>query len=225
MGAQFALNKSSLLRMCVFIHYLVSNRIAKKLVILTLLSLQLAYAQEIKFSLERSTPSGLDKIELQLLDKKINITKNSNWFDKNLDYRLGRFTTQENKVTQKLRGELKKILEDLAGAEKTLQANKTSFNELNSHDKPHAPYYKINNFMITSDSILYEKLQKLSETMKDLPWKLTEGIRLDEKKEHYVFIKDSKESKKEIFNQRFFCDSTELPTRCMAREWGTLYLE
>jgi hypothetical protein len=83
----------------------------------------------------------------------------------------------------------------------------------------------VNGFKIQQGSSLYERLENIAAKLQEAPLKLIQGVELDKARKNYVFYADGKEVKREAFNARFFCESSRFPTRCLAREWGALYLE
>lgn len=191
------------------------------LIILT----NIAQATDVIFSVERSTPLGLDKIEIKELAANFEILKTSNYFDVKDDLRLGKFSATEKEMVKTILGELAQISTELKQAEERLSTLNTSFNELNSNKNPHEPFFKLNGFIIKKGSILYPRLEKVAFKINNLNLSLVDGVELDKGRKNYVFFKDGKEVKKESFNARFFCESPKFPTRCLAREWGALYLE
>jgi hypothetical protein len=191
------------------------------LIILT----NIAQATDVIFSVERSTPLGLDKIEIKEVAANFEILKTSNYFDVKDDLRLGKFSATEKEMVKTILGELAQISTELKQAEERLSTLNTSFNELNSNKNPHEPFFKLNGFIIKKGSILYPRLEKVAFKINNLNLSLVDGVELDKGRKNYVFFKDGKEVKKESFNARFFCESPKFPTRCLAREWGALYLE
>ncbi|MCE3011427.1 MAG: hypothetical protein LW878_00010 [Proteobacteria bacterium] len=191
------------------------------LIILT----NIAQATDVIFSVERSTPLGLDKIEIKEVAANFEILKTSNYFDVKDDLRLGKFSATEKEMVKTILGELAQISTELKQAEERLSTLNTSFNELNSNKNPHEPFFKLNGFIIKKGSILYPRLEKVAFKINNLSLSLVDGVELDKGRKNYVFFKDGKEVKKESFNARFFCESPKFPTRCLAREWGALYLE
>ncbi len=185
----------------------------------------LANAAEVVFSVERSTPLGLDKIEIKEVGTNFEILKTSNYFDVKDDLRLGKFSATEKEVVKTIVGELGQISTELKQAEERLSSMNTSFNELNSNKNPHEPFFKLDGFIIKKGSILYPRLEKVAFKINNLNLSLIEGVELDRDRKNYTFFKNGKEVKKESFNARFFCESPKFPTRCLAREWGALYLE
>lgn len=196
-----------------------------KYLVLLIFYTSLSMANEMAFSLERSTPLGQDKVEIKSEESIYLISKTSNYFDQKDDFRLGVFMATDKKSVASIVQELTDISIELKQAEERLAAMNTSFNELNSNKNPHEPYFKLNTFIIKKGSILYPKLEKVAIKVNNLDLKIKDGVELDKDRKNYVFFKDGKEVKKEIFNARFFCESPRFPTRCLAREWGALYLE
>lgn len=197
----------------------------KRFIILLLSLTSLAHATDVVFSVERSTPLGLDKIEIKEAGTSFEILKTSNYFDIKDDLRLGKFSAQEKDLVQAIVSELSQINTELKQAEERLSTLNTSFNELNSNKNPHEPFFKLNSFIIKKGSILYPRLEKVAFKINNLSLSLVDGVQLDQDRKNYVFFKNGKEVKKEAFNARFFCESPKFPTRCLAREWGALYLE
>jgi hypothetical protein len=184
-----------------------------------------AHGADVVFSVERSTPLGLDKIEIKEVAANFEILKTSNYFDVKDDLRLGKFSATEKEMVKTIVTELGQISTELKQAEERLASMNTSFNELNSNKNPHEPFFKLNGFIIKKGSILYPRLEKVAFKINNLKLSLVDGVELDKERKNYVFFKDGKEVKKESFNARFFCESPKFPTRCLAREWGALYLE
>jgi hypothetical protein len=196
-----------------------------KLLIATLLISTPLYASNILFSMERSTSLGLDKVEISHTDNKVQIKKTSNWFDRDIDNRLGTFVPQNKKAMTAVIKELEEIQKQLKTAEEKLVSNGSSFNDLNSKKKPHEPFYRLNGFKIQKGSIIYPRLENIAAKINTLQLQLQDGVELEKSRKSYVFYKNGKEISRENFNARFFCETPRFPTRCLAREWGALYLE
>lgn len=196
-----------------------------KMVIALLFLTYLASAKAIVFSVERSTALGLDKIEIKENTEGFEILKTSNYFDVKDDLRLGKFSTTEKAIVKTILSELKQIGTELKQAEERLASMNTSYNELNSKKNPHEPFFKLDGFIIKKGTILYPRLEKIAFKINNLNLQLIDGVELDQSHKNYIFFKNGKEVKKETFNARFFCESQSLPARCLAREWGALYIE
>ncbi len=194
-------------------------------ILFILFSISLAQAGEIIFSIERSTPLGLDKIEIKEAESSFEILKTSNYFDAKDDFRLGKFSSTDKDIIKNIVTELGQISNELKQAEERLATMNSSFNELNSNKNPHEPFFKLDGFVIKKGSILHPRLEKVAFKINNLNLNLVDGVKLDQDRKNYVFFKNGKEVKKETFNARFFCESPKFPTRCLAREWGALYLE
>ncbi len=179
----------------------------------------------LKFAMERSTTLGTDKMEVHDEGGKLIIKKTSNWFDRKEDTRLGEFAVQNPGPLKTVTAELSKIENEIKAADQRLAAVGRGFNELNNNDKPHAPFFRVNGFRVQEGSSLYGRLEEIANKLKDAPLKLIKGVELDKDRKNYVFYAGGKEIKREAFNARFFCESSRFPTRCLAREWGALYLE
>ncbi|MBY0518685.1 MAG: hypothetical protein K2P81_17375 [Bacteriovoracaceae bacterium] len=195
-----------------------------KYLILTCLITANAFAG-LKFSFERSTPSGSDRFEIENKSSEVIIHKTSNWFDKKEDLRLGDFKSQNPSSLKSVQAELEQIEEQLKKANDKLTAYGTTFNDLNSKSSLHSPYFKVNDFKVQKGSTLYPKLEQIFTKLQQTPLTLVNGVELDSTKKNYIFYENSKETGREPFNVRFFCEQPRFPTRCMARKWGTLYLE
>jgi hypothetical protein len=176
-------------------------------------------------SWERDTSSGLDRYAVEHANGSWRVEKTSNFFDQNVDLRLGKFVALEDSKWTKVEGELQEIVETLKVADRNLQAIGKSYNVLNRPTSPHAPYFKVGDWKIYSTSPLYQRLEILMARTQSLGMKLEDGVLLDQGRKNYVFYKQGAESSREGFNARFFCESSRFPTRCLARQWGALYLE
>lgn len=179
----------------------------------------------LQFSHERSTGLGLDRIELLESAGNIVIKKTSNWFDEKVDHRLGEFQANNDLAIGQIKSELAKIEAELKVADEKLISMGTSFNQLNSNKSPHSPYFKVSGYKVQEGSIHYPRLMEIAAQIQQLQLKLVDGVELEKGRKHYVFYKDGKEVSREPFNARFFCEVPRFPTRCMARQWGALYLE
>lgn len=195
-----------------------------KIFIFSILLSQSTWAA-IQFSHERSTGLGVDRVELLETAGSTIIKKTSNWFDDKVDHRLGEFAAANETELQQIKSELTKIENEIKAADQKLASMGTSFNQLNSNKSPHSPYFKISGFKVQEGSILYPRLVEIAAKIQRLQLTLVEGVELEKNRKHYVFFKDGKEVSREPFNARFFCEVPRFPTRCMAREWGALYLE
>lgn len=196
-----------------------------KTLLLNLIFLSLPLQAAVKFSLERSTPMGSDKLEVNEENGKVAINKTSNWFDKKPDHRLGSFVPKDPSAFKTITAEIAKIEEQLKAADEKLATYGTGFNELNDNSEPHAPYFRVNGFKVKKTSILYPRLQELANKIQTTQLTLINGVELDSARKNYVFYQDGKEVNREDFNARFFCELPRFPTRCLARKWGALYLE
>jgi len=196
-----------------------------KTLFLIFFSINFAHATAVVFSVERSTPLGLDKIEIKETGENFEILKTSNYFDIKDDMRLGKFLATDKEIVKSVVIDLNQIGAELKQAEERLSAINTSFNDLNTNKNPHEPFFKLNGFIIKKGSILYPRLERVAFKINNLKLSLIDGVELDQDRKNYVFFKNGKEVKKESFNARFFCESAKFPTRCLAREWGALYLE
>lgn len=194
-----------------------------KLLILLFVSLPAIAA--VKFSHERSTGLGFDQVALIEEAGTTVVKKTSNWFDVKEDYRLGRFVVTSGKDLAGVKAELAEIEQQLTVAEERLAASGTSFNDLNHNRAPHAPYFKVGEFKVIEGSVLYPRLVELSQRIEALSLSLVDGVELDKTRKFYVFYSNGKEVNREPFNARFFCEIPRFPTRCLARQWGALYLE
>lgn len=179
----------------------------------------------IQFSHERTTGLGIDRVELVETEKNTIIKKTSNWFDEKVDHRLGEFVAANESELEKIKSELVQIENEVKAADQKLISLGTSFNQLNSNKSPHSPYFKIGSYKVQEGSIHYPRLIEIAAKMQRLQLNLVEGVELDKNRKHYVFFKDGKEFSREPFNARFFCEVPRFPTRCLARQWGALYLE
>jgi len=193
--------------------------------LLAFLLIPLSAQAALKFAMERSTSLGTDKMEVHDEDGRLIIKKTSNWFDRNVDTRLGEFAVQNPAPLKGITAELNQIEGEIKAADQRLSALGRDFNELNNNDRPHAPFFRVNGFRIQQGSSLYERLENIAVKLQEAPMKLIQGVELDKDRKNYVFYAEGKEVKREAFNARFFCESSRFPTRCLAREWGALYLE
>lgn len=195
-----------------------------KTLILSLLITQSAEAA-LKFSHERSTGLGVDRVELFVSAENVVIKKTSNWFDEKIDHRLGEFEATNESVLNQIKSDLEKIEDAIKKADEKLISMGSSFNNLNSNKSPHSPYFMLGGYKIQEGSVLYPRLTEIANRIQRLQLKLVDGVELDKTRKHYVFFKDGKEFSREPFNARFFCEVPRFPTRCLARQWGALYLE
>lgn len=193
--------------------------------LLVFLLIPLTAQAALKFAMERSTSLGTDKMEVHDEGGQLIIKKTSNWFDRNVDTRLGEFAVQNPAPLKSVTAELSKIESEIKAADQRLSAIGRGFNELNNNDRPHAPFFRVNGFKVQEGSSLYTRLGEIAAKLQEAPLKLIQGVELDKSRKNYVFYADGKEVKREPFNARFFCESSRFPTRCLAREWGALYLE
>jgi hypothetical protein len=196
-----------------------------KILLIVILFSGYAFAENLTLSFERSTPQGFDKVEYKIKNKSLYIHKKSNWFDEKKDLRLGDFVLSNSKNALEIIKSLEEINQELFQTNKKLKEYGKDFNSLNSKKNLHAPYFKLNDFIIQSGSILYPRLLKIHQNIIKNDLKLQNGVVLDEQNKKYIFYKDSKEIDREPFNMEFFCESPKLPSRCLARKWGALYLE
>lgn len=194
-----------------------------KLLILLFVSLPALGA--VKFSHERSTGLGFDQVAIVEEAGKTVVKKTSNWFDQKEDYRLGSFAVEADKGLAAIKAELAEIEQQLKAADARLAESGTSFNDLNHNRAPHAPYFKVGSFKVIEGSVLYPRLTELAQRIEALSLNLVDGVELDKTRKFYVFYRDGKEVSREPFNARFFCEIPRFPTRCLARQWGALYLE
>lgn len=193
--------------------------------LLVVLMIPFSAQAALKFAMERSTSLGTDKMEVHDENGTLIVKKTSNWFDRSVDTRLGEFAVQNPGPLKAVTAELGQIESEIKAADQRLAAIGKGFNELNNNDKPHAPFFRVNGFKVQQGSSLYPRLEEIAAKLQAAPLKLVQGVELDKSRKNYVFYADGKEVKREPFNARFFCESSRFPTRCLAREWGALYLE
>lgn len=196
-----------------------------KTIFLSLFFVCLPLQAAVKFSLERSTSMGSDRLEVSEENGKVAINKTSNWFDKKPDHRLGSFIPKDPSSFKAITQEIAKIEAELKAADEKLATYGTGFNELNDNSEPHAPYFRVSGYKVKKTSILYPRLQELASKIQATQLTLVNGVELDAGRKKYVFYQDGKEVNREDFNARFFCELPRFPTRCLARKWGALYLE
>lgn len=178
-----------------------------------------------RVSWERDTSSGVDRFAVEQTSDSWRVEKTSNFFDQKVDLRLGKLVSLNPSEWAKVETELLVIVEQLKTADKNLQAVGRSYNDLNRPTSPHASFFKVGDWKIYEASSLYPRLEIVMARIQSLGMKLEEGVQLDQGRKHYVFYKQGEESSREDFNARFFCESSRFPTRCLARQWGALYLE
>ena len=193
--------------------------------LLAFLLIPLSSQASLKFSLERSTPMGTDKLAVYEEAGELIVKKTSNWFDDTLDTRLGEFRANDAEPLLAVASDVAMIELQIKAADERLSRLGRSFNELNPTVEPHAPFFRVNGYRIQRSSSLYPRLEEIAQRLQKTSLKLLKGVELDKDRKHYVFYADGKEVKREAFNARFFCESSRFPTRCLAREWGALYLE
>ena len=183
-----------------------------------------SHALALNFSMERSTPAGFDKVEILFESDRAKLYKTSNWFDTTDDLRLGEFLVKDPSVVA-LRMAVEAAHASLQAANARLRESGSSFNELNRMTSPHAMYYRVGEFKVVAESVLFPELEGLRRSLEKLDRKLINGVQLDRVQEVYVFYKDGKESGREPFSVRFFCSNPTVPAVCLARQWGMLYLQ
>jgi len=183
------------------------------------------FSQTLSFSIERSTPLGLDKVEIIQNSSSTVINKTSNWFDKAGDTRLGKLQVTRPSLLVPIISELHKIQSEMIATDNRLKKMGTSYSDLNSNKAPHSPYFRFNGYRVETGSTFYPELEKIAAKIKNLDLILFDGVELDKDRKQFIFYKEGKQIKREQFDARFFCQSPNLPTRCLAREWGALYLK
>jgi hypothetical protein len=176
-------------------------------------------------SWERDTNAGLDRYAVEQVNGVWRVEKTSNFFDQKVDLRLGKLVALNQSEWSKVEAELKAIVAQLETSDRNLRAIGKAYNDLNHAGAPHSAYFKVGAWKVLPDSPLYPRLEVLVAKTQVLSLRLEEGVMLDQGRKNYVFYKQGTESFREGFNARFFCDSSRFPTRCLARQWGTLYLE
>ncbi len=173
---------------------------------------------------ERETKGGVDRYAFEQIDDGWVVEKTSNYFDQRDDLRLGRLRAADPSAWREIEAELTAIIEQLRGADRRLASIGKDFNALN-RPTPHEPHVMVGGWKVLPNSALYPRLTGLIARIQTLPLHLEEGVNLDTARKHYAFFKDGKETNREIFNARFFCEEARFPTRCLARQWGAFYLE
>lgn len=183
------------------------------------------FSQTLSFSMERSTALGLDKVEIIQSASNTIIKRTSNWFSQVGDTRLGKLQVTKPGALTSITSELQNIQSEVAATDERLKKLGTHFNDLNSNKAPHAPYFRLNGYLVQTGSTLYPQLEKIATKIQKLELVLFEGVELDKDRKYFIFYHEGKEIKRELFDIRFFCQSPNVPTRCLAREWGNLYLK
>lgn len=159
--------------------------------------------------------------ELSNDNKKVTMEKNSNFKNQN-DMSLGLFKTSDS--TQEIFKELEKLSVQLKGTEEVLNKAGTS-HTIVAKPPLHGPRFDLDGFKVYPDSPTFTELENIFQKSLKLKWALVDGISLDRKNKKYLHFKKSEKVKEEVFEESFFCENKNLPSRCLARTWGSFYLE
>jgi hypothetical protein len=119
---------------------------------------------------------------------------------------------------------LDKKLTKIKSRDELLKKKKSSFNELSSK-KPHDSFIFVENYRISQDSDIYPELKIIYDQLASKKWKQIPGIKLSEDLQKVLTIKNGKEVSKDQFNFAFHCKKSKIPTTCLYKDLGILYVQ
>ncbi|HXH29568.1 MAG TPA: hypothetical protein VNJ01_02035 [Bacteriovoracaceae bacterium] len=194
----------------------------KFLPIFLFLSLDLEAA--VNFSVERSDSMASHKLEFLEGKDEVTVNKTSNWFDEKSDPRLGKLQAPTSRVRGQLK-ELEKISAQLRETDRRLKGLGSSLQEVAKTDNLHSTYFVLNGYKIQPGSVHFERTKAVALKLDTRAFKLVDGVELAKNNSLYVFYKAGKVSGSEKFKAAYFCESVNMPAKCLARQWGVLYVE
>lgn len=171
-----------------------------------------------------SSPDGSSIQTFDVSSKKSFYQKESNFFDSEEDYTLGKFELKNGKVSASEIKKFEEILKKIRNVDAFLKKKDSSFNDLSSKD-PHAPFFILDDFRISKDSDLYPDVKKIYENLAAKEWKHISGVKLTEDAKTVIHVKNGKETSREAFNFAFHCKKTEPPTVCAFKGLGILFVK
>lgn len=153
-----------------------------------------------------SSPEGSHLISFDLSDKKLMMSKNSNYFDSH-HLSVGTFTASVQGQKKRLKF-LEELLKRYETVDSVLRQKGSSFNE---HAKPkgHEVIFRLNGFVITPASEYFDKVDKEFSELKKLKWSQIEGYEISKDFKTVKEFKDGKVMKSSDYNTRFYCKKSE----------------
>jgi hypothetical protein len=176
------------------------------------------------FSQIRSTPEGTSEQGFTISKTNISYVKRSNYFDSSKSLTLGEFGTSNAKAGLAVLPKLQEALVKIKQVDKFMRKKNSSFNEM-SEKSPHEPYFLLDDYRITSGSILYKELEANFKKLESIHWKQKSGIKLSDDFKTVTKIENEKESSKTEFNFRLHCKNPQAPTICIYKDHGILFLK
>lgn len=178
-------------------------------------------AHALSLSQERSSPEGHSQEKFILEKDKTILTKTSNFFDKNKNYRIGKFTSTS---AVKLQAKAEAILKKIKTTDAFLKTKGSDFNSL-SDIKSHNSFIRLDGFNVAQNSSLFNGLKNIIDQLQKLKWQQQSGIALADDFKKVDMIKDGKIQSSQNFNFAFSCRSEEKPTVCAFKDLGFLYIQ
>lgn len=171
----------------------------------------------------RSATEGTSVQKFILEKKLVEFQKQSTFFDPQKDPRIGIFRVSPAPA-EKLRQNLEDMLIKVSAADKILKSKDSDFNAL-SGEVRHESFYQLNDFMITSSSILYAEVEQIFQKLQKLDWKQHAGYALTSDYKQLTLYTAGKAAAAAEFNFEFHCDKRTPPSVCHFKDFGMMYLE
>ena len=193
-------------------------------IILTFIFSQSLFAST-SLVIQRSSNSAGEQKAAIFEQDHVLIVRNSGYYDKNIDYRLGQLSGNKTDVMIKLEDRLKLISQSIVSSEKILEKHGSSFKKINNNANPHGDKIFLDKILINEDSIFFKELEKIITTLDTSKFNLIQGVRLSNDKKILESFKGGLIVGHEDFLIPFFCDQPKLPAKCSIRDQGILYLK
>ena len=169
-----------------------------------------------------SSPDGSSLQSFSITRYSLILDKKSNFFDREVDYSLGKFEARGNFSDEEK--ELKNSLTKIKQVDAFLKKKNSRFNELSSK-KPHESFITLDQYRVSQESDLYRKLKTMIDSLLSRKWKHVSGIRLSENFKEVISIRDGKETSRTPFNMQFSCKDPAPPTVCGFKDLGIIFIK
>ena len=175
--------------------------------------------------IQHSSKSGGEQKAAIFEQDQVLVVRNSTYYDKNIDYRLGQLSGNKTDNFNKLEDRLKLISQSILNAEKILEKHGSSFKKINNNANPHGDKIFLDKILVNEDSIFFKELEKIITSLDTTKFNLIQGVRLSNDKKMLETFKGGIAIGHEDFIIPFFCDQPKLPAKCSIRDQGIIYLK
>ena len=172
-------------------------------------------------SVIRSVPEGLSSQKFVIENGRTILEKTSNYFDQDVDYRLGRLEAKNR--SSDLKARLNLLLEKIKLADNNLKSHGSNFNSL-TNPRPHERYLKVDGYLLTPKSLLYPEAEKILSELQKSEWELIEGVLFSKDLKTKSTFRAGKLIESIDFKFKFYCREKIPPTVCHDRKYGIIYV-